>query len=193
MIPDQVIPPNVKSAEIIRFISNETFCTGLKYAICLSYSSKHIFQVYICFWHSSNYVFNGFSKRLWSVIKEHEKAMFKGLLWFAWSHISSVYLKVLFLCFNWILIRRCSLNTAKRELNGFICLEIRNCQSRDALFSIVPQSWATKKYLLNFGFRIWIQHILWYLPKICWTGSSTNYFSSSYAFLFSLEAVHSML
>ena len=112
MIPDQVIPANIKLAAIIRVMSNEAFYTDLHNAICLSYSSKYIFKVYIWFWHSSKYVFKGFSKRLWSVIKEHKKAIFKGLLWFAWSHISSVYLKFLIFRYNWILMRRCCFNKA---------------------------------------------------------------------------------
>ena len=57
-----------------------------------------------------------------------------------------------------------AVSTSHRELNGVIGLEIGTGGTRGALFSIVPQNWARKKYLLNFGFRIWIQHILWYVP-----------------------------
>ena len=80
MIPDEVIPANVKSPAIIPFMYNEGFYKDSQYAICLSYSSKYIFKVYISFLHSSKYVFKVYLRSLWSVIKEHEKAIFKGLL-----------------------------------------------------------------------------------------------------------------
>ena len=188
MLPDKVIPANVKWAANIRFMYNKAFYTDSQYAICLSYSSKYTFKVYIGFLHSSKYVFKVYSRSLWSVIKEHEKAIFKGLLYFSRSLISTVYLKFLV----YVTIRFWwgdAVSTLHRELNGVIGLEIGNCETRDALFSIVPQNWVRKKYLLNFQFSIFFGTY----QRICWIENSTNNFSSSYAFLFSLWAVHKML